>query len=331
MNIRIAALTGAAVTAVLILLPLAVRDRLPEPLAVHWGPGSVPDGSAPLAVFVTTLLGTWALMWLFALAAVARGAARPGAGPGRAAAGPGRVRALGGWALLAGGGLLALGVAVSTVLANLDAASWTDARLPAWAPLAVAVVPLAAMAAAAWLGRGGAERAPEGEPPSLELRPGQRAVWVSRVGNPWLLAATCAAAAALAVAGVLHLTGIASGAPLDALVPVLTVVLIAGLFTSSARVRVTADGVAIGFGPLGWPVRRISLAKIDSAWPEQRYPSQVGGWGVRGLPGGATIMLRGGDCLVIRYRTGGELAVSVDDAGRGAALINALVAERSVA
>ncbi|MEU7854572.1 hypothetical protein [Nonomuraea sp. NPDC049141] len=65
-----------------------------------------------------------------------------------------------------------------------------------------------------------------------------------------------------------------------------------------------------------------------AAWSEVRYPSQVGGWGIRGLPGSATIMLRGGECLIIRYRSGGQLAVSVDDAERGAALINALIAER---
>ncbi|WP_049566430.1 hypothetical protein [Nonomuraea sp. SBT364] len=323
MNIRIAALSGAAVTAAMVALPLATRERLPEPLAVHWGPGSVPDGTASFAVFFTAQLGIWVLMWLFALTAVTRGAGREATAPAGAA---------GGWALLAGGGLLALGVSGTTVLANLDAASWTGARLPAWAPVAIAVLPLAVALAAAWLGRGRpGERSPAAEPPSLRLRPGQRAVWVSRVSNPWLVALTGAAAAGLVVAGVLLLTGIATGGPLAGLVPALALVLLLGLFTSAVRARVTADGVAIGFGPLGRPVRRISLAKIDRAWSEPRHPSQVGGWGLRGVPGGSTIMLRGGDCLVIRYRSGGELAVSIDDAGRGAALINALVAERGVA
>jgi hypothetical protein len=234
-------------------------------------------------------------------------------------------------ALLGGGGLLALGVCGTTLLANLDAASWTEARLPVWAPLAVAAVPIAAAVLAAYFGRGGPDAPATGqEPPRLRLRAGQRAVWVSRVSNPVLLAVTGVAAAGLFAAGTLQLVGVSAG-PLTALLPVLLILLAAGLLTSSLRARVTADGVAIGFGPLGWPVRRISLSKIQSARSEPRYPSQVGGWGVRGLPGGATIMLRGGDCLVLRYRSGGELAVSVDDAERGASLINALVSERRAA
>jgi hypothetical protein len=53
---------------------------------------------------------------------------------------------------------------------------------------------------------------------------------------------------------------------------------------------------------------------VLSAWSEVRYPSQTGGWGFRGFPGTAAIMLRGGECLVIRYRSGGRLAISIDDA-----------------
>lgn len=39
-------------------------------------------------------------------------------------------------------------------------------------------------------------------------------------------------------------------------------------------------------------------------------------------------MLRGGECLVIRPSKGREFAVSVDDAERGAALLNSLRASR---
>lgn len=87
--------------------------------------------------------------------------------------------------------------------------------------------------------------------------------------------------------------------------------------------------------PDGRPVRPARLAgaqdplsQIESAWSETRHPAEVGGWGIRGLPGSSTIMLRGGECLVIRYRSGGRLAISIDDAERGASLINALIAER---
>ncbi|WP_328793045.1 MULTISPECIES: hypothetical protein [unclassified Streptomyces] len=43
---------------------------------------------------------------------------------------------------------------------------------------------------------------------------------------------------------------------------------------------------------------------------------------------GTTLMLRSGECLVIHVRRGGEFAVSVDDAERGAVLLNALSAQR---
>jgi hypothetical protein len=47
------------------------------------------------------------------------------------------------------------------------------------------------------------------------------------------------------------------------------------------------------------------------------------GYRVSGL--GTTVMLRSGECLVVRTRDKGrEFAVSVDDAERGAALLNAL-------
>ncbi|MDR7301766.1 hypothetical protein [Haloactinomyces albus] len=42
-----------------------------------------------------------------------------------------------------------------------------------------------------------------------------------------------------------------------------------------------------------------------------------------------TLRLRAGECLVVRYVSGGELGISVDDAERGAALLNTLVGQHS--
>lgn len=105
---------------------------------------------------------------------------------------------------------------------------------------------------------------------------------------------------------------------------------LAVLLFSAVRVQVGESGASIAFGPLRWPVRRVALSRIDTARSEERNPASVGGWGYRGLPGAATIMIRSGECLVLRYRRGGELGISVDDAERGAALINALLAEDRV-
>ncbi|MEI5099387.1 hypothetical protein RB200_13260 [Streptomyces sp. PmtG] len=85
----------------------------------------------------------------------------------------------------------------------------------------------------------------------------------------------------------------------------------------------TEQGLEVAFGPLGWPVRRWAPGAIEAAYAEHRTPAQVGGWGYRLSGLGTTVMLRGGECLVIRAK-GKDFAVSVDDAERGAALLNAL-------
>ncbi|MGW4801899.1 hypothetical protein ACWEPC_56740, partial [Nonomuraea sp. NPDC004297] len=163
--------------------------------------------------------------------------------------------------------------------------------------------------------------------PQLRLNPGQRAVWVSRVVNPWLTVAVFGALVVTVVTVALASTG-AAGDPVRVILPLAVILLLAGLVSMAVSVRVRDDLITIGFGPLGWPARQIPLSKVESAWSEQRQPGEVGGWGFRGLPGNATIMLRGGECLVLGYRSGGRLAISVDDAERGASLINALIAER---
>ncbi|MFG1944724.1 hypothetical protein [Nonomuraea sp. NPDC048826] len=315
----IALFGGAAVAAAMTALPLAVRDRLPDPLAVHWGTGMIPDNAVSLAVYLVMQAVLWGVMWLGLLASARR-------------AGHGRSGRVSWWALFAGGALFALLLSAMTVTANLDAATWQDARLSPLAVMVMIAVPLAAATLGGYLGRGEPDPpADDREPPRLRLRRGQRAVWVSRVSNPWPLLITAAGAAVLFVLGTLDLTGLVRVSSLGAALPALLAVLAVGLFASSLTVRVTDDGVTLAFGPLGWPVRRIRLDKIEHAYAEDRHPSQVGGWGVRGLPGSATIMLRGGDCLILRYRSGGRLGISIDDAERGASLINALISERRVA
>ncbi|TYB61057.1 DUF1648 domain-containing protein [Nonomuraea sp. PA05] len=303
------------VAAALLLAPLALRDRLPDPLATHWGTsGSVPDGSSSLTGYLITTQLLWAglcLVFLLLGRARDRRAAR-------------MTSAACVWAL----GVLLLGAGASTLAVNLDAATWRDALLPGWhIPLAIAAAAVAG-ALAAYLSRGAPDEQSSAARPVLRLRPGQRAVWVSRVVNPWLAAASAMALLFTAVTAALTLTGTAPGGFVPVLLPGFVILLLAGLATVAVSVRVRDDLITIGFGPFGWPARRIPLAKVESAWSETRQPGEVGGWGFRGLPGSATIMLRGGECLVLRYRSGGRLAISIDDAERGASLINALISER---
>jgi hypothetical protein len=162
----------------------------------------------------------------------------------------------------------------------------------------------------------------------LTLKPGERVTWVSTASNRWLVASAWIFLAAAVVLGVAN-AALRLSATLWALAVPFALVGILGLELSTIRVQVTEAALAIAFGPLRWPIYTVPLAKLDAAWSEDRVPTEVGGWGYRGLPGSATIMLRGGECLVVRYRDGGTLAISVDDAERGAALVNGLLGSRA--
>jgi hypothetical protein len=227
----------------------------------------------------------------------------------------------------AAAGVFIVGLTYLTTRANLDLADWRHARPLGWPGLlAVLAVTVVAGYAGYRLGKLGPDTSADPattHPAAMKLDPHVRAVWVSSTTNQILgvpglvalgFAVVLAAAAVVGAAGLSWHAPVAFG--------------IAGLALtacSSVRVRVNERGLAIGFGPFGWPVRRIGLDRIDRAWAEPRRAMEVGGWGWRGLPGSSTIMIRGGDCLVVRYRSGGELGISVDDAERGAALLTALV------
>ncbi|WP_214417299.1 DUF1648 domain-containing protein [Sphaerisporangium fuscum] len=320
---RFVLLAGAwfvAVTVVLVAVPLALRDRLPEPLATHWGLSGRADRAMSFGSWLALVVVLWALIAGFAMYRVVR-----------PAAGARRVRMRPAAALLAGAGAAALGLQWAGLAANLGRPDWRDAGPLGWQTLLV----VAAAILAGTIGRLVVPSEPEdaaaAEVPGrrLRLRAGQRAVWISSASNPWSVGL---AAAGLLGALVLAATGLTvpvAGATVTA--GPLAFVGVVGLALSRVGVRVSDKGLVISFGPLAWPRRTVALGRIQSARAEDRRPSEVGGWGFRGLPGMSTIMIRGGECLVVRYSSGGEIAVSVDDAERGAALLNTLVAERTAA
>lgn len=295
------------VSALLVGLPVAVSasGRLPDRLATHWSAGSGgPDGSMPLwaaAVFP-------ALIWAVVVLGVVLGRRFAGAGPWVAGT-------------LAGAGVGLAGAQAAVVRVNLDRADWRQAgSVTGWAAgVAVAAV-LAGLGGALAGRRVGAGEAVL-ERPSLDIPTGERLVWLSRETNPWLRL-TGAVLGLVALAGLAGLTG--AGWTLAAPTGFAA---LAVLGCSTVRARVTARGLEVAFGPLGWPVRRWATEDIESAHAEHRTPSQAGGWGYRVNGLGTTVMLRGGPCLVIRAK-GRNFAVSVDDAERGAALLNSLIPSR---
>ncbi|MEU9041602.1 MULTISPECIES: DUF1648 domain-containing protein [unclassified Kitasatospora] len=311
------ALWGAAawsvgVLALLVALPLAARHRLPDPLATHWG-GRDPDGSMSLTGAALFPAGLWLVLVLVS-ALLQRYCAERSPGCGAAT--------------LAAGGVLLTGAQTAVVHANLDRARWQDAA-PMGIEVVLVLVATAVAGALAWLaGRrfgGRAEERPAAGAPALDVPAGERFVWLSRAANPWLQL-LAAVLGLVAVAGVL---AAASGlTALDwAIVLPFAFPAVAVLACSSVQARVTARGLTVGFGPFGRPARHWSPAELESARVEVRTPAQAGGWGYRISRLGTTVMLRRGPCLVVRTRKGTDFAVSVDDADRGAALLNSLIAK----
>ncbi|MFH8385654.1 DUF1648 domain-containing protein [Kitasatospora sp. NPDC018058] len=312
--VRRGALWGAVVwtlgvLALLIVLPLAARNRLPEQVATHWS-GSNPDGSMSLTAAALFPAGLWLLVAL-AVAAVLR--FRPDQARGRAGA------------VLAFTGVLLTGAQTCIVRANLDRARWQDA-----APMGIEVVLIVVAAGLAgvlaWLATRPDATAPARPgTPVLEPKAGERLVWLSQAANPWLQL-LAAVMGLISVAGALVTAGGLAAADDWVSVVLFGLGSVAALLCSSVRVRVTGEGLHVGFGPFGWPARRLPPAELVSARVEQLTARQAGGWGYRVNGRGTTVFLRRGECLVVRTRRGTDFAISVDDAERGAALLNALIA-----
>ncbi len=303
----------AGVLVLLVTLPLAAGDRLPDRLATHWSAGSgEPDSSMPLwaATFFPALV--WVLLAAVVVLALWR---TRGSGGGA-----------GGWvgATLGFSGVTLLGTQVAIVQANLDHAHWREADSVTGWVIATLVAAVAVGVAALLAGGRAPAPVPAAAGPTMEIPAGQRFVWLSRTSNRWLLA-TAAVSGVVAVAAVVAAVGglVGSGAAGIAAPFALTSVLVLGC--SSVQARVTEKGLEVGLGPWRWPARRWSAESLDSARVETRTAAQVGGWGYRLSGLGTTVMLRAGECLVIRTRNGKDFAVSVDDAERGAALLNSLI------
>ncbi|MFI9568830.1 DUF1648 domain-containing protein [Streptomyces rishiriensis] len=308
---------GVGVLALLVALPLAASGRLPDRLATHWDAGSVrPDGSMPL--WVAALFP--ALIWGVLVVVVGLTLRRAGAGgmvPGWAAAG------------LGFGGVTLLGAQASVVRANLDRTDWHEAGSVTSGVVGTLVV-AATVGAAGLLAarRAPDEPRPAADGPTLDIPAGQRVVWLARTSNPWLQA-IAALTGLLAITVVVSALAGLTGLPFLLAATPFTLASILVLGCSSVRARVGEQGLDVTFGPLGWPTRRWAAKDVESARVESRTPAQVGGWGYRLSGLGTTVMLRGGECLVIHPSKGREFAVSVDDAERGAALLNSLSAQHT--
>ncbi|WP_371591776.1 DUF1648 domain-containing protein [Streptomyces virginiae] len=298
------------VFALLAALPLATSGRLPERVATHWG-GEAPDGSMPLWAASAFPALIWAALALGTVLTTRRTNAPTPSWAG---------------ATLAFTGVFMAGAQASIVRANLDRADWREADSVG---LGITLTFVAALAAGAlgWIaGRRGELPSATAEVDggtSMDIPAGERFVWLSRTTNPWLHLVAAVTGVAAIAAVLAAACGLLTGMQWAVVTP-FALASILTLAFSSVQARVSEKGLEVAFGPLGWPVRRWAPQDIESSRAESRTPAQVGGWGYRLSGLGTTVMLRAGECLIIHPRKGAEFAVSVDDAERGAALLNTL-------
>lgn len=315
---RVATTLGALVMPLAVLgaalaLALSWRDRLPDPVASSWGSAGTVTGTSSLTgVLVAMAVPT---------AAIALAAWVVGMLMGRSAA---IRRVVAGFAT----GLAAFvcGLVVASLAGQRGLADAHRATpLGVWPAIAVvAALVLGLLVAAAMPG--------DAPLPATGRVPAEapRARLAGTAGASWTGVVTFAHPAPVVVIGVVLVAGVGalSRSPWPTLLVAASLALVVVMMW---RWTVTVDdrGV-VARTVLPWPTVVVPLDEVESADVTRVDPTRdFGGWGYRLGRGGRTgIVLRAGEALVVHRSGARRLVVTVDDAQRGAALLNALV-ERS--
>jgi hypothetical protein len=299
-----------AVMVATVALALAWRDRLPDPVASHWGPDGV-DGASSFAglLSIVPLLGLPAavLAWWFAFAA------------GRSALSRRTAAAVALWT-----STFTCALTVVTLSAQLDVDHWSQARdLDGGLALTFAV-PVVVALLGAWATPGDGP-APAASPvpdtaPRLPLPDGGQAAWLRRVDwvHPGVIVAL--------VVGFSALMGAVTRSwwfPVTVGVFLLAVLL--GL--SGWTVTVDARGL-VAKARLPRPRLVVPLDEVEHAEVVTVHPlREFGGWGLRvGLGGRVGVVVRSGEAIEVTRTGGRRVVVTVDDAATAAALLNTLAA-----
>jgi len=287
---------------VLILLGAAFAafwSELPEPMAIHWGINGEPNSSSPRLV----AFGLLAAMHV-AVAVAVYGAVRrsPGEGPSFTAG-------------LFGISALLLGVAFLMVSANQGKAVWRDADEVGLLNIVAVILVALVLGALGWFvagGRTAAAQAGTATRPRLDVAAPASTVWSGRgIGKVTTLIGVAVIAAGMIVWG---WTGLG-----------LVVVGLVALLFAVVRVTVSGDHMVVSLGWWGYPAWRVPLASVAGARVERVNPMAYGGWGYRVRPGVRAVVVRAGEAVRIVRDDGADLVYTVDDAERGAGLINSIL------
>jgi hypothetical protein len=272
---------------------------LPDPIAVHWGINGEPDGSFPRFIAVGFFAVIMGAVWVAVYRSVRR---TPADGPSFTAG-------------LFGISALLLAVAWLTISANQGKSDWTAADEVGLPDLLVALLVAVVAGAIGWLAGGGRGAEPEVDPvtlPRVNIDTPESAVWSGRgIGK-----LTTAIGIAIVGAGLLIWGWSGIGLALVGIVVVLF---------SAVRVTVSGERLVVSLGWWGYPSWRVPLSSVARAQVERVNPMAYGGWGYRVRPGVRAVVVRAGDAVRIVREDGADLVYTVDDAERGAGLINSIL------
>ncbi|WP_203581298.1 DUF1648 domain-containing protein [Microbacterium hibisci] len=308
------ALVAVGVAVQLVLLP-----QVPSTVAIHWNATGEPDGFAPAWTQPLATIGFGlGLPLLIALTVL------PGLRRGERGA---TYRLMGATAAAVSALTTVAFTTTFALQVGLDSA---DDAPSVWQALVASLASAVAVGVAAWFLQPRQDAATGHPAPAtpLALSATERAVWVrtTAMNTGGAVAVVVAALAVAVAAAVAWLTG--GGAVLAGVLTVLALALLALAATTLAfHVRVDGTGLHVD-SLLGIPRFHVPLAEIDSASRVEVTPmAEFGGWGVRIAPHGRRfgVVLRAGEAIEVLRRSGKRFVVTVDDAGTGAALLEALV------
>ena len=307
--------------AVGVAVQLALLPQVPSTVAVHWTAAGEADRFAPAWTqpLMTAVFGL-GIPLLIALTSL----------PGLRRGERGATYRLMGATAAATSALTTVAFTVSFVMqAGLDGAG--DAPT-VWVALAAAVAAAALVGVGAWYLQPHQQAAHDTRAPAtpLALAAGERAVWV-RATAMTLGGAIAIVVAVLSVAVAAVASWVTDAEPLLAwlLTGIALLLLVFAATTLAFHVRVDDTGLHVD-SVLGVPRFHVPLTDVVSAARVEVNPmGEFGGWGLRLSTGRRFgVVLRTGEAIEVLRRSGKRFVVTVDDAGTGAALLEALV-ERS--
>lgn len=324
-------------TSLLLLLPVAIvgttyallAGDLPEITATHWS-STYPDGFTRTEVFVPVCIGLSIVGAITGLIAVAL-----------------RRKPVLRMMLLFAGGLLgwtAAGVFVSS------AVSTALAETPETAVLGAMMIVLIACAllgmAPLWVSgmyqqhtkqftedrqkrinaTQGIQRPAAAETPAMPPADFRHAEFKQTMAAPWWMWMLCLVLfGALIVAVVLpFLADGSQDGNLTSVIPPVVLsaaacVLMLGVIW--IRVSIIGDRFRVSSALLGFPMRTIKIAEIESVSSEKIIPMMWGGWGWRIIPGGSAVVMKEHEGLVFDLKDKKRFAVTIPESQQAADLL----------